>query len=370
MRKPRLLLLAIAAMMSVATMAQKNIASYLIAFEAKGAVRSIVSNDGAIKLTAQFNPMGQLVNLYDQYGALPFSLDNDGFSITGRDPESQHFIVNASKRRIDVVERTSGECNYRDKYIYSPNGQLTQIQRTTIEGFNETGTKTIKVTEQRDSHGNWISRTIGDDNITRSIIYYDANTVSGADRDTANDYVSWFRQFNRYHKVSGGAGIEQFCRAIDIYDPEDFSRNILDKKNGYYSVNKEGAGHFICNAALWNRKDGRKLFIVSYDFAEAIYPSADKVEHGNMWYYTCVTKDPYEDNAMRYEMGVMAFLYDAQQQVLVPLREPPFSNWPTKAAFRYLEVPRQGKDITVRTGQEWQQPTTRTMKWNGMTFTY
>lgn len=349
-----------------AAFAQKS-TFYLMAFDVKGPVRSVVTNSNGIKTTAQFNTAGELTRYADQYGDIPYHCDMLSFYIDGRDPDSQTFFFDSQKQRINIVNGTTGQYGYKDKYVYAPDGTLLHIKRTIMEGFEETETKVIPVKViARDSKGNWTTRMVGDETITRSIMYYSSDGQNAS----SNKYASWYNRLNKRYKVKGGAGIEQFVSAIGVYDPDGNARYILDKKNGFFAVNQEGAGHLICNAAYWNRKDGKKLFIVAFDFSELAVDGADMATYGNTWSYTMACDVEGGRYNMRYEIGFKAYLYDPATSELVPLKQVPFNGWPTKPYFRYLILPQQGKDIKVREGSEWDRYVEHTLKWNGMTFDY
>ncbi len=171
-------------------------------------------------------------------------------------------------------------------------------------------------------------------------------------------------------KVNGGVGIEQFVTAIFGIKPNEWDHDpVYDKKNGYFSDFEEGAGSITYNVCYWNRKDGKKLVIMSYrenDFGKKIEPMA------STWgYMSSFQFGENETDIINMETGFRAYLYDEAKKQLVPMANPPFNGFPNPLDANYfLELPQQGKDIMVYESVSYDQEIRHSLKWNGMTFDF
>lgn len=184
--------------------------------------------------------------------------------------------------------------------------------------------------------------------------------------------------WNNYGKavqVKGGAGIVQFVEAILGYKPEDWSREaVYDKPNGYFHYYEEGAGHIDYYVSYWNRKDGKKLVIMSYDasdFGRLIKKQTSP--------WGCYSSFAYEGadaesglDRINVDTGFRAYLYDEVKKQLVPLATPPFKGFDNPVDKHYqLILPQKGKDIRVREQKGIEGDYVyHTLKWNGMTFDF
>lgn len=188
------------------------------------------------------------------------------------------------------------------------------------------------------------------------------------------DNPLWMK-YDKPLTVKGGAGIEQFVEAIFGYKPNDWSTDAeYDKRNGYFYYFEEGAGHVNYYVSYWNRKDGKKLVIMSYD--EGDFGKRIKMQ-SSMW--GCMSSFSYGDSdevttdeAINVDTGFRAFLYDEAKKQLVPLAAPPFNGFDNPVKKHYLlMLPQKGKDIRVREEKgELGNYVYHTLKWNGMTFDF
>ncbi len=178
------------------------------------------------------------------------------------------------------------------------------------------------------------------------------------------------------HKVTGGAGIVQFMKALDLYyfdegyKPEPDDWNIVDKANGYYRWSEEGGGYLGIEAAYWNRSDGKKMLIVSYHVGGFGYGNhAAKLQKENEW-FKLKAEDPTKKEFLYDEIGCMAFLYNATTQTLEPMLKPPFNGVPKTDDFILIYPPRKGKDIKVSfwNRETYGEGSEHTLKFNGLTF--
>lgn len=184
------------------------------------------------------------------------------------------------------------------------------------------------------------------------------------------------RMWNDYGKnvkVNSGIGIEQFVTAIFGIKPNEWTNDaVYDKKNGYFSYYEEGAGSIRYNVSYWNRKDGKKLVIMSYranDFGK------NAKTQSSAWGYFSTFKindpDVPTDDVIKMETGFRAYLYDEAKKQLVPLTTPPFNGIPNPLDGHYfLELPQNGKDIVVCENVSYDKEVNHTLKWNGMTFDF
>lgn len=181
--------------------------------------------------------------------------------------------------------------------------------------------------------------------------------------------------YNKTLKVKGGAGIEQFVEAILDNKPSDWARDAeYDKRNGFFHYYEEGAGHVEYYVSYWNRKDGKKLVILSYD--ESDFGQKVKTQASPWGYFSsCSIGDPdvaLGDEGINVETGFCAYLYDETKSQLVPLSTPPFKGFENPVKSHYLlMLPEKGKDIRVREMKgEIGNYVYHTLKWNGMTFDF
>lgn len=156
--------------------------------------------------------------------------------------------------------------------------------------------------------------------------------------------------------VKGGAGIKQFVKAIapaigDLLEDPDFCT--LDEAHGYFDFFQEGDGSYKVNAAYWNRQDGTKMFIISYCEQQQLYAESKAEQKARTTHEECdnfyfdISFD--EDGSGKYiDMGYAAFIYDEGEKKLIPMEENPING--ISAGPNFLELPRNGKDIKVRTG--------------------
>lgn len=181
------------------------------------------------------------------------------------------------------------------------------------------------------------------------------------------------------YKIEGAPNIESFMQALHVYDKEAgwFTDPEIDKANGYFHYFEEGSGHLELYGACWNRKDGKKLFIVSYELCDFAVHEGHTEEYclagGSEFYYASANKWPEadENTFIDYDTGFAAFIYNSETKKLEPLHEPPFNGWGECKTNRFLILPKKGKDIKVRDGVlDDSRYTYHMLKWNGMTFDY
>lgn len=179
-----------------------------------------------------------------------------------------------------------------------------------------------------------------------------------------------WQQYSKPVSVKGGAGIEQFVTAVlDTKPNEWFNDPVYDRKNGFFSYHEEGAGSVTYNLAYWNRKDGKKLVILS--FQETDFGKRVKQEASPWYFYSSVQYGEEADQIINTETGFHAYLYNEAKKQLQPLATPPFNGMPSPLDGHYfLELPRQGKDIIVRHELGEYKRVYHTLTWNGMSFDY
>lgn len=200
---------------------------------------------------------------------------------------------------------------------------------------------------------------------------------AGADKVGYHEIV-WYKLYNSF-KVKGAPSIESFVAALEPAvgdllseeEGEDFAT--LDKANGYFHFYQEGAGSVEYDGALWNRKDGKKLFIFSYSevdeiFAENAKQAKELTQHReSMWMYFDSKIEEEHGHGMLYDNGFVAYIYDDAKKELVPLESSPFDGINDTDKPRFYELPRKGKDIKVREGL-YGDYSYSTLKWNGTGF--
>ena len=190
------------------------------------------------------------------------------------------------------------------------------------------------------------------------------------------DSSTLWHTFNQSYHVNGGVGICQFVDAMGLSDPEyPFEDPCYDARNGYFNFGEEGDGHIHYQAAIWNRTDGRKLFIISWSHGGSVndYESGEFRDHDGPNFCYRLFQDGPDRSWYFLDSGYQAYLYDTQKKMLIPLETSPFRNMPATRLNRFLELPREGKDILVNevdcTNYETEYPT-HLLKWNGMSFDF
>lgn len=183
-----------------------------------------------------------------------------------------------------------------------------------------------------------------------------------------------WNQYGKIFKVKGGVGIEQFVEAILDTKKGDWDHEATyDKKNGFFHYFEEGAGHIEYFVAYWNRKDGKKLVMMSYDTSDftpkPVAPKSSPWGYSHAWKAEVGPDD--EPCYILTETGFRAYLYNEAKQQLEPLQTPPVNGWdgPSKGHFQ-LRLPRSGKDITVREEKTMNNYVYHWLKWNGTTFDF
>lgn len=160
---------------------------------------------------------------------------------------------------------------------------------------------------------------------------------------------------------------------------------IVDKENGYFSYyycyDEDHAGY---ECACWDRTDGKKLMIVSYDNYSCYEDDGEyQAEEPKVkpWYYCAAQVDTYECEgtphfkSRKADIGFVAYLYNEDTHMLEPMSQPPFNGWEAKALYRFLKLPQDGnKDIEVVSYKNIEDPdeqgASSLLKWNGMSFDY
>lgn len=181
------------------------------------------------------------------------------------------------------------------------------------------------------------------------------------------------RSWNAYGKtfnVKGGAGIEQFVTAIFNIKPNEWDGEpVFDKRCGYFSYFQEGGGSVTYNVSYWNRKDGKKLVILSY--RDNNFGNKENPQSSAWGYYGSFQYGMADTDILNTETGCRAYLYDEAKKQLVPMATPPFNGLPNPMDSHYfLQLPREGKDIIVCEQTGMYDHVYHSLKWNGMTFDF
>lgn len=179
-------------------------------------------------------------------------------------------------------------------------------------------------------------------------------------------------------KVEGAPCVQSFVEALPIYSKEYgwYNDPEIDNRNGFFQYSEEGSGGLFYYGAVWRRKDGSRLFILSYRETEWT-DSEGRTERftrhsGSPWYYSSTEvmmggENQDEKSFLDHDTGFAAYLYNEATHTLELLPEPPIDGWQPQETHRFLILPQKGKDIEVQEGVD-EEPTSYTLKWNGMTF--
>lgn len=172
---------------------------------------------------------------------------------------------------------------------------------------------------------------------------------------------------NKPYKVTGGAGIVQFAKAFGNVLPMEMENADIDRKGGYISYGEEGDGHYNVNMCIWNRKDGKKLFVVSYDISETI--TGDAAAGTCSKYHYSAVCDNKDGSAKRlYNIGFRSYLYNVKTATLEPMAQFPVDELPRTGAAHeayFLALPDKGKDIVLQMGID-ENVSFHNLVWNGM----
>lgn len=215
------------------------------------------------------------------------------------------------------------------------------------------------------------------DNTDSEITSADTDTDEAAYEESyeQHQFPYFFDEYHKSFKVNGGVGIEQFISALNIEGEYGWpSEPTLDKANGYFSYSEEGDGAYRLNASYWNRTDGKKLFILAFYVSEFLYTNQVVTERTNIWrkVRVCHPDPENKDVRLAVESGFLAYIYDADSQMLVPMTESPFNNMPDTNFMMSFKLPQKGKNIEVELFNinDFENSTTHTLKFNGLTFDY
>lgn len=173
---------------------------------------------------------------------------------------------------------------------------------------------------------------------------------------------------NKPFKVKGTAGIVAFANAFAKVLPIEMEAAEVDRKGGYTSYSEEGDGPYNVNMCIWNRKDGKKLFVVSYSIHENV-PGGSKAGTCSKYHYSALSKGITPDFAMLVNSGFRSYLYNAQTATLEPMAVFPVDELPRTGAEHesyFLNLPQEGKDIILTLGQDLEYTSYHTLVWNGM----
>lgn len=191
------------------------------------------------------------------------------------------------------------------------------------------------------------------------------------DSTPIKEFNYFFEMHNKPLKVTGNADIEGFVKALFAGDEYSYTPDeAFDKANGYFSMSAAGGGYLDQFGAFWNRKDGKKMFLFSFDQGETgLYDKC--IERKNEWYQVAVYEPREEDGEPGgyYESGILAYLYNPDTKTLEPMQQPPFNGVPKTDGYLSFALPQKGKDIVVgEMDLSNYDRTEHTLKFNGLTF--
>lgn len=174
---------------------------------------------------------------------------------------------------------------------------------------------------------------------------------------------------NKPFKVKGGAGIVQFANAFAKVLPIEMEAAEIDRKGGYISYCQEGDGSYNVNMCIWNRQDGKKLFVVSYRIHETV-EGGSPAGTCSKYHYSGVNTN--SDFPQLVNSGFRSYLYNAQTATLEPMAVFPVDELPRTGAEHeayYLNLPQKGKDIYLTMGLNLEDTSYHNLVWNGMGWT-
>lgn len=164
-------------------------------------------------------------------------------------------------------------------------------------------------------------------------------------------------RMGNHFPVKGGIGIEQFYMALTPGISEYYALNgitcvaddpegsyTMDKKNGYLRHVTDGAGQLEIQCCYWRRTDGRCLVGFYYD------------DHSMN-----------ADGRITNTSFLQFYTYNETSQMLEPVRDP-WDGDLEGVGHLIVELPRQGKNIRYRWGNEDTDGPWSTLTWNGYDF--
>lgn len=200
---------------------------------------------------------------------------------------------------------------------------------------------------------------------------------TGPDFDASSENVTKMMadELDGNFKVTGAPNIKTFVEATLGKAGYEFDNDHFDIRNGYFDFFEEGDGSTWVNAAYWNRNDGKKLFIISWNIVSLI---PDHLNKGKMkgvqfasspWMRFDITRES-EDFFRSKDSGYLTYIYNEKTRTLeIKYDMSLLGNMPEASTHRCLILPRNGKDIKVKeensNGVGYRY---RTLKWNGLTF--
>lgn len=176
---------------------------------------------------------------------------------------------------------------------------------------------------------------------------------------------------NKPFKVNGGAGIVQFAKAFAKVLPIDMETAEIDRKGGYISYFEEGDGSYNVNMCIWNRTDGKKLFVVSYRIFETV-SAGSTAGTCSKYHYSALGKGFTPEFASLTNSGFRSYLYNAQTATLEPMAVFPVDELPRTGAEHesyFLNLPQKGKDILLTLGNDIDNTSYHNLVWNGKGWT-
>lgn len=205
------------------------------------------------------------------------------------------------------------------------------------------------------------------------------NTLMCATEEPSYHYSVKYYDLNREFKVNGGVGIEQFVNALGLNGDYDWDTDpTWDKANGYFEFSQEGAGGVHYYGAYWNRTDGKKMFIFSFnmleDFDNEFMQNQFELPNNiktNEFFRVRTTKLD-SDFQLVEQSGFVAYLYNPTSQKLEPMKTSPFANMPQTDDLFIYQLPQHGKDIKVMQYKinDRESASYHTLKFNGKTFDF
>ena len=174
--------------------------------------------------------------------------------------------------------------------------------------------------------------------------------------------------------VNGTPNIRSFVEATLGSLGYEFEPENYDLRNGYFQITEEGDGMFRVNAAYWNRNDGKKLFIISWDntgveFADKRTGECRGVKYASSPWMHFDVENAGDGYYRTEESGYLTYIFNEKTRMLeLKYDISILGNLSEFNGHRYLILPQKGKDIKVMEKDGDGNCRYRTLRWNGMSF--
>lgn len=179
----------------------------LAAMEVRGHVKKIVWDK--VGNVARYDKDGYMMSYSDEHDEYQLGRNDDGcLTIYACGAGSSTFSIDPETNRIVCYSGGEGGYSWTNFYHYDKNGNLVDIEYNNediTDNSKDSETLRVKVLE-KDSHGNWTKRKVGE-NIEKRVITYYSNALE----DSKDEEVNEFRPLMGDYSFMGTIGNDNKC---------------------------------------------------------------------------------------------------------------------------------------------------------------